>query len=141
MVSLWSRLWPQDGHQNCPQSGPNICTKIIIIFGSSFFEPLELFRCLLGAFLGLPRLSWTALEPPKHIKNCRFLIVLQMQVFWTLTLLTGLLGPILAPLGPIWSQNLSSELPQKWSKKCPKHDPRNNKKSPIVDPKLDPKIA
>ena len=37
--------------------------KIWSIFGPLFFEVLELFKCLLGAFLGLPRLSWTALDP------------------------------------------------------------------------------
>ena len=48
---------------------PRIAKKLVqtmllfgSIFGSRFFEVLELFGCLLGAFLGLLRLSWEASE-------------------------------------------------------------------------------
>ena len=55
-----------------------------------------------------------------------------MQIFATLKLLMGLLEPILAPLGPIWSQKGFPELAQKCSTKCPKtitkHDPQNDQK-------------
>ena len=38
------------------------------IFGSRFFAVLELFGCLLGAFLGLLRLFWEA-SGPKNLKK------------------------------------------------------------------------
>ena len=36
--------------------------KIRISFGSLVLQVLELFKCFLGAFLGLPRPSWVALD-------------------------------------------------------------------------------
>ena len=54
--------------------GPNMDPKLVqnltflgSIFGSLFLEVLELFGCLLGAFLGLLRLSWEA----SRAKKCR----------------------------------------------------------------------
>ena len=99
---------------------PKICPKLVkqvakigSILGCTFLKPLELFRCLLGAFLGLSRLSWTALAPQKPLKTYGFLRFLQMQVFATLKLLMGLLEPILAALRPIWSQKVAPKLAQK----------------------------
>lgn len=48
-------------------------------------------------------------------------MVLQMQAFGTLKPL----GPIMAPLGLIWSQKSSPELLQLLSKKWPKPDPKH----------------
>ena len=82
--------------------------------------------------MGLPRLSWTALEPQRPLKPKSCLGFLHVQVFGTLKLLMGLLEPILAHLRPIWSQKGSPELDKKCSKKCPKtgpkHDRKNNQK-------------
>ena len=44
------------------------------IFGSLFVEALELFGCLLGAFLGLLRLSWEPLDS----KNIEKLMVFKV---------------------------------------------------------------
>jgi hypothetical protein len=47
---------------------PKLVKKMIIlgfIFGSLFVEALELLGCLLGAVLGLLRLSWEASGPQK----------------------------------------------------------------------------
>ena len=52
-----------------PKIGPKLVQKLSIlgsIFGSLFFEVLELLGCLLGAFLGLLRLSWEA-SGPKNV--------------------------------------------------------------------------
>ena len=54
-----------------PKMGPKLVQKLLIfgsLFGSLFFEVLELFGCLLGAFLGLLRLSWEASGPKNHEK-------------------------------------------------------------------------
>ena len=51
------------------------------IFGSLFWEFLELFRCLLGAFLGVLKLSWAALAP-QNLKNFRFFKVFANAGFW-----------------------------------------------------------
>ena len=59
-----------------PKMAPKSIQKLIKI-GSIFkfisFEVLELFRCLLGGFLGPPRLSWTALDPQNLKKPICFL--------------------------------------------------------------------
>ena len=57
-----------------PKMGQKLVKKLLnlgSIFGSLFFEVLELLGCLLGAFLGLLRLSWRPLDP----KNLRKLKV------------------------------------------------------------------
>ena len=51
-----------------PKIAPKFVKKLVIfgsIFGSLFLGVLELFGCLLGAFLGLLRLSWEASGPQK----------------------------------------------------------------------------
>ena len=111
-----------------PEMAPKLVKKMIIlgsIFGSLFVEALELLGCLLGAFLGLQRLSWTALDP-KNLKNQQFFKVFANAGFWVLEALNGPLGLILAPswadLVPKWSP----KWPPKWSKSGPKNDPKND---------------
>ena len=60
--------------------------------------------------MGLQRLSWKALEP--QMKNIWFFKVFAVVRFRYFGALDGPLGPILAPLGPIWSQNGSQMGPQ-----------------------------
>ena len=62
------------------------------IFGSLFVEALELFGCLLGAFLGLLRLSWEVLDPKNIEKPMVFLRFLELQSFGTVNLLMAVLG-------------------------------------------------
>ena len=59
-----------------------------------WFEVLEVFKCLLGAFLGLPRLSWTAMVGlgPQNTETKYVCVVFQVQVFGTLKFLMDLLG-------------------------------------------------
>jgi hypothetical protein len=102
------------------------------IFGSLVFEVLELFGCLLGAFMGLWSLSWEAPGPQKPEKTNGFLRFLQMQDFGSLKLLVALLGPSSPLLGPIWSQNG----PQNGPKSCPKNAQKFVQKN---DPKKNPK--
>ena len=77
------------------KSAPKVVQKIAKSgsnFGSTYLKPLELFRRLLGAFLGLPRLSWTALEPQEKLKTDRLSMFLQMPVFWDFEALDVPLG-------------------------------------------------
>ena len=87
--------------QNSQQNGSNICPKNDkkqVHFWIHFFEVLELFRWILGAFLSL---LWSSWEPPR-LKKYGFCIVF----FGTLKLLMSVSVPsCLAPLEPIWSQN------------------------------------
>ncbi len=55
--------------------------------------------------MGLQKLSWTALEPQKPRKTNGFSNVFANVGFQHVRAFDGPLGPILAPLGPIWSQN------------------------------------
>ena len=58
-----------------PKMAPKVVQKLVkirSIFGPLFFEVLELFKCLLGAFLGLPRLAWTALDRQNNEKQLVF---------------------------------------------------------------------
>ena len=98
---------------------PKLVKKLIIlgsIFGSLFVEALELLGCLLGAVLGLLRLSWEASGPQKPEKTNCFLRFLQMQVFGYLKLSMALLGSSWPLLGPIWSQNGPQNGPQNGQK-------------------------
>ena len=98
---------------------PKLVKKLIIlgsIFGSLFVEALELLGCLLGAVLGLLRLSWEASGPQKLEKTISFLRFLQMQVFGYLKLSMALLGSSWPLLGPIWSQNGPQNGPQNCQK-------------------------
>ena len=64
LVPFWSQFWPQNG----PKMVSKVVKKLVIsgpIFGSLFCWVLELFGSLLGAFLGLLRLSWEAFGPQK----------------------------------------------------------------------------
>ena len=112
-----------------PKMAPKLVKKLIIlgsIFGSLFVEALELLGCLLGAVLGLLRLSWEASGPQKPKKNLQFFKVFANAGFWVLEALNGPLGLILAPswadLVPKWSP----KWPPKWSKSGPKNGPKND---------------
>ena len=75
--------------------------------------PREAQDSLLGAFLGLQRLSWTALDPQKHRKTNGFSRFLQMQVFGTLGLLMVLLGSswlLLGRFGPKMTSKMSPQI-------------------------------
>ena len=91
---------------------------------------LELFGFLLGAFLGLLRLSWEA-SGPKNLQKLKvFLRFLKMQLFGSLKLLMALLGsscplfgrsgpkvgPKMVPKsGPKSDQKVGQKWHQKWS--------------------------
>ena len=65
-----------------PKMGPKLVQKLTIfgfIFGSLVFEVLELFGCLLGAFMGLWSLSWEASGSQKPWKTNGFLWFLQAK--------------------------------------------------------------
>ena len=59
----------------------------------------------LGKLLGPSDAVLDGLGPPKTLKNKCFLKVFANAGFRYVQALDGRLGPILAPLGPIWSQN------------------------------------
>ena len=85
------------------------------IFGALFVEALELFGCILGAFLGLLRLSWQPLDP-KNIEKPMVFKGFGIAEFWLCEPLDGSLGLVLTALGPIWSQNGSQNGPKSGSK-------------------------
>ena len=60
------------------------------------------------------------LGPPKTLKNKLFFKVFANVGFRYFGALDGPLGPILAPLGPIWSQNGSQNGSPDGSKSTPK---------------------
>ena len=67
---FWINFGAHSGPKMDPKISPKLVQKLSIlgsIFGSLFFEVLELLGCLLGAFLGLLRLSWEA----SRAKKCR----------------------------------------------------------------------
>ena len=98
-----------------PKMGPKLAQKLIFfgfIFGSLVFEVLELFGCLLEAFVGLWSLSREASLDPKNLKkNKWFVKVFANAGFWVFEALGGPLGPIFAPS---WA-----DLVPKWSPKWP----------------------
>ena len=70
----------------------------------------------LGSRLGPPKALLGGLWTPKTLKNQWFFKVFANAGFWVLEALNGPLGLILAPLGPIWSQNVSQNGSQNGSK-------------------------
>ena len=62
LVSFLCQFLPQNGPQNGPKIGPKI-DNFGVHFWIPFFQVLELFGCVLGAFLGFLRPSWSALDP------------------------------------------------------------------------------
>ena len=94
----WSHFWSPFGSllgpKMDPKMGPKLVQNLVIfwsIFGSHLVEALELFGCLLGAFLGLLRLSWEPLDP-KNIEKPMVFKVLELQSFGSVNLLIALLG-------------------------------------------------
>ena len=105
-VHFWEPFWSDFGPQNGPQNGAKIGPKIAnfwVPFWIPFFEVLELFGCLLGAFLGLLRLSWEASRAKKCRQSNAKTTFLKMQLFGSLKLLMALLGsscPLFGRSGP-----------------------------------------
>ena len=63
---FWIHFGAHSGPRMAPKMGSKLITKFIFFgfrFGTLFFEVLELFGCLLGAFMGLWSLSWEASGP------------------------------------------------------------------------------
>ena len=94
-LPILSPHWSRFGAILEPILGPKIDPKFVnfwVQFWISFFGVLDLFGCLLGAFLGLLRLSWEA----SRVKKCRQshaqTTFLYIQVFCFLKLLMALLG-------------------------------------------------
>ena len=134
------------GSEKWPKMDPKCASKLVqhlLIFGSNFgslfLGVLELFGCLLGAFLGLLRLSWEASGPQKHQKIEGFLRFLKMQLFGSLELLMALLGSSCPLLGPIWSQNGSKmgskSGPKSYQKNIQEIIPKMTKQVQILTPK------
>ena len=72
---FWTNFGAHSGPKMDPKMGPKFVKKVInlgSIFGSLFLGVLELFRCLLGALLGLLRLAWQA-SGPKNIEKLKIL--------------------------------------------------------------------
>ena len=143
---FWTNFGAHFGPKMAPKMGPKLIQKLAIfgfIFGSLVFEVLELFGCLLGAFMGLWSLSWEAPGPQKPRKTNGFLRFLQMQDFGSLRLLVALLGPSSPLLGPIWSQNGPQNGPKSGPKSAQKlvkkMDPKITPKMPVLGPKMAPK--
>ena len=84
LEALWAPKLFQNVSNNFLKSGP--------FSDFIFFQVSELFRCLLGASLGLPRLFWTALDSGNLKQPNVFLRFSQIQVFGTWKLLIALLG-------------------------------------------------
>ena len=77
LVPFCSSFGPQNGPQNGSKIGPKIVNFRVHLW-IPFFESLGLFGCLLGALLGLLRLSREASGPQKHSKNESFSRFLKM---------------------------------------------------------------
>ena len=107
-VLFWLLFGPLLAPKMAPKTDPKPLqnsTFLRSIFGLLFLKVLELSRDLLGAFLGLLRLSWGASGSQKPTKNGGFLRFLEMSLFGSLKLLMALLGTSCALLGPIRCQN------------------------------------
>ena len=134
-VLFWLLFGPLLAPKMAPKTDPKPFQNVTFlrsIFGLLFWKVLELSRDLLGAFLGLLRLSWDASGSQKPIKNEGFLRFLEMSLFVSSKLLTALLGSSCGLLGPIRRQNGPQNGAQKWSKRGPKQAPKNDLKN---DPK------
>ena len=120
---FWRGFWG-------PILGPSLGSKMGETFinfwvqlQTFFWGLLELLGCLLGAFLGLLRLSWEA----SRVKKCRHsnakTSFCDMQFFGSLKLLMALLGsscPLLGTSGPRVGPKMVTTVFQKLSKSCPK---------------------
>ena len=134
-VLFWLLFGPLLAPKMAPKTDPKPLqnsTFLRSIFGLLFLKVLELSRDLLGAFLGLLRLSWDASGSQKPTKNEGFLRFLTMSLFVSSKLLMALLGSSCGLLGPIRRQNGPQNGAQKWSKRGPKQAPKNDLKN---DPK------
>jgi len=82
---------PQKWAPKLDQNGAQKCFFVEPLF-DCFFEALELFGCLLGAFLGLLRLSWGVFGPQKRWKTAGFIRFSQLRFFGSLKVLLAILG-------------------------------------------------
>ena len=124
---LWFNFWFIFGLVLVPILKPILGPKIgqnLLIFGSNFgsllLGVLEVFGCLLGAFLGLLRLSWEASRAKKCRQSPAKTTFLKMQLFGSLKLLMALLGsscPLFGRSGP-----------KMGPKMVPKRDPKSDQK-------------
>ena len=107
---------------------PKLVQKFTIlgsIFGSRFFDVLELFRGLLGALLGLLRLSWEASGPQKVWFYYWKTTLFENAAFQVFEALDGPLGLVLPPSwadlipkwSPKWTPKVVQEPPKKYLKK------------------------
>ena len=117
--AFWSSFGNHFGFQKCFKIDPKF-VNFWVQFWISFFGVLDLFGCLLGAFLGLLRLSWEA----SRVKKCRQshakTTFLKMQLFGSLKLLMALLGSSCPPFG--------RSGPKMGPKMVPKRDPKSDQK-------------
>ena len=99
-------FWNSFGAQSGPQNGPRICPKLAKMLGpfvdrffGGFGAPWVPLGSLLEPLEALLRGLWT----PKTLRNCRFVEVLELQLFGSLILLMVILGsywPFLGRSGP-----------------------------------------
>ena len=95
------------------------------LFGYIFFEVLGVFRGLLGAVLGFPRLSWEASGPQKVWFYCRKTTLFENAAFWVFEALDGPLvlvlpssrADLVPKWSPKWAPKVIQKVPKKWSKK------------------------
>ena len=71
LIPFWSSFGPKMVSKAEPKIGPKIA-NFGVHFWIPFFEALGLFGCLLGALLGLLRLSWEAFGLQKPEKTYFF---------------------------------------------------------------------
>ena len=108
LVSFCVNLGIECKFQICVQK--SICQRSNVSeFPCLSFKDLELFWWPLGTVLGLRRLSWMALDPDNTENPAFVLKGLANAGFQYVETLDGPLAPILASLGPIWSQNGSQK--------------------------------
>jgi hypothetical protein len=109
----------------CQPPGDIFRPESVSFLGYIFFEVLGLFRGLLGALLGLLRLSWEASGPQKVLFYHGETTLLKNAAFWVFEVLDGPLGFVLPPswadLVPKWSP--------KWAPKVVQDAPKSNPKN------------
>ena len=122
-----------------PQNGAYKALK-----GNSNSKVLELFRGLLGAFLGLLRLSWEASGSQKPKKTNGFLRFLKMQLFGSLRLLMALLGsscPLFGRSGPKMGPKMVTKSGPKSDEKVGQNGPQNGPQKVRIFDQFDREIS
>ena len=106
-----------------PRLGPKIASNFVnfwVQLRTFFVGVLELFGCLLGAFLVLLRLSWEASRAKKCRQSHAKTTFLKMQLFGSLKLLMALLGSSCSLFG--------RSGPKMGPKMVPKSGPKSDQK-------------